>query len=109
MGVRFFGNRALVRYLVGFDYEMLELGSDDLVLGSKLYLWSPTITLHVLLNSVVEAVMTCLDSLRLPSCARTLVLTQDSQKHDKPLKSWSWSFGPIFPWKDTVVLIFLGL
>ncbi|KAI5648420.1 hypothetical protein M9H77_34425 [Catharanthus roseus] len=27
-------------------------------------------------------------------------LTQDSQKHDKLLKFWAWSFKPIFPWKD---------
>ncbi|KAI5653280.1 hypothetical protein M9H77_30467 [Catharanthus roseus] len=41
-----------------FDYEILELDSDDLVLGSGLCLWSPTVTLHVLLNSGVEAALT---------------------------------------------------
>ncbi|KAI5654728.1 hypothetical protein M9H77_31915 [Catharanthus roseus] len=36
MGVRLFGNRALVWCLAGIDYEMLELGSDDLFRGSEL-------------------------------------------------------------------------
>ncbi|KAI5667380.1 hypothetical protein M9H77_17233 [Catharanthus roseus] len=38
--------------------------------GSGLCLWSPTVALHVLLNLSVEAALMCLDSLRLPSCAR---------------------------------------
>ncbi|KAI5654449.1 hypothetical protein M9H77_31636 [Catharanthus roseus] len=50
--------------------SMPELGSDDLVMGSGLCLWSPTVALHVLLNLGVEAVLMCFDSLRLPSCAR---------------------------------------
>ncbi|KAI5654003.1 hypothetical protein M9H77_31190 [Catharanthus roseus] len=32
--------------------------------------WSPTVALHVLLNSGVEAALICLDSLRFPRCAR---------------------------------------
>ncbi|KAI5672615.1 hypothetical protein M9H77_12979 [Catharanthus roseus] len=38
--------------------------------GSRLCPWSPTVALHVLLNLGVEAAQMCLDSLRLPSCAR---------------------------------------
>ncbi|KAI5672689.1 hypothetical protein M9H77_13053 [Catharanthus roseus] len=33
--------------------------------------WGPTIALHVLLYSGIEATLMCLDSLRLPSCAQT--------------------------------------
>ncbi|KAI5673764.1 hypothetical protein M9H77_14128 [Catharanthus roseus] len=66
-----YGNRALVWCLAGIDCDMSELGSDDLVLGSGLCPWSHTIALHVLLNLGVKAVLMCLDSLRLPSCART--------------------------------------
>ncbi|KAI5659113.1 hypothetical protein M9H77_27906 [Catharanthus roseus] len=58
MGERLFGNRALVWCFAGIDYEMPELGSDDLVLGSGLDPWSP------------KAALICLDSLRLPSCTR---------------------------------------
>ncbi|KAI5649446.1 hypothetical protein M9H77_35451 [Catharanthus roseus] len=50
---------------------MLELVSDDLVIGSELCPWSLTVALHVILNSRVEAALMCLDSLRLPSCIRT--------------------------------------
>ncbi|KAI5666669.1 hypothetical protein M9H77_16522 [Catharanthus roseus] len=42
MGVRLFHNRALVWCLAGFDYEMPELSSNDLVMGSGLCPWSPT-------------------------------------------------------------------
>ncbi|KAI5668045.1 hypothetical protein M9H77_17898 [Catharanthus roseus] len=56
--------------LAGIDYEMQELSSDDLVMGSGLCLWSPTVALHVLLNFSVEAALMCLDLLRLPSCAQ---------------------------------------
>ncbi|KAI5662293.1 hypothetical protein M9H77_21616 [Catharanthus roseus] len=49
---------------------MPELGSDGLILGSGLCPWSPTVALHVSLNSGVEAVLMCLDSLRLLSCAQ---------------------------------------
>ncbi|KAI5681608.1 hypothetical protein M9H77_02836 [Catharanthus roseus] len=63
-------NRALVRYLAGIDYEVPELSSDGLVLGSRLCPWSPTVALHVLLNLGVEAALMCLDLLKLPSCAR---------------------------------------
>ncbi|KAI5666204.1 hypothetical protein M9H77_16057 [Catharanthus roseus] len=38
--------------------------------GSELCPWSPTVALHILLNLGVEAALMCLDSLRLPSCAR---------------------------------------
>ncbi|KAI5667526.1 hypothetical protein M9H77_17379 [Catharanthus roseus] len=67
---RLLWNRALVWCLVGIDYEMLELGSDDLDMGSKLCPWSPTVALHVLLNLGIETALMCLDSLRLPNCAR---------------------------------------
>ncbi|KAI5656788.1 hypothetical protein M9H77_25581 [Catharanthus roseus] len=60
-----------LRCLAGIDYEMPKLVSDDLVMGSGLCPWSPTIALHVLLNSGVEAALVCLDSLRLPNCVRT--------------------------------------
>ncbi|KAI5677396.1 hypothetical protein M9H77_08346 [Catharanthus roseus] len=70
MGMRLFVNRALVWCLAGVDYEMPELGSGDMVIGSRLCLWSPTIALHVCLSLGVEAALICLDSLRLPSCAR---------------------------------------
>ncbi|KAI5648809.1 hypothetical protein M9H77_34814 [Catharanthus roseus] len=66
---RLLWNRALVWCLAGIDYEMLELGSDDLVLGFGLCPWSPD-TLHVLLKLGLEAALMCLDSLRLPNCAR---------------------------------------
>ncbi|KAI5669815.1 hypothetical protein M9H77_19668 [Catharanthus roseus] len=91
------------------DYEILELGSDDLVMGSGLSSWSPTVALHVLLNLSVEAVLMYLNSLRLPSCIQTFhvgssisdvkatkekcflmklheLLTQDEQRRSKPLK-----------------------
>ncbi|KAI5653922.1 hypothetical protein M9H77_31109 [Catharanthus roseus] len=48
--------------------------------------FSPTVTLHVLLNSGVEAALMCLDSLRLPSCVRTPHLTHDDKRRSKPLK-----------------------
>ncbi|KAI5672161.1 hypothetical protein M9H77_12525 [Catharanthus roseus] len=60
-----------LRFLAGTDYEMPELVSDDLVMGSRLCLWSPTFALHVLLNSGVEAILMCLNSLRLPNHVRT--------------------------------------
>ncbi|KAI5682939.1 hypothetical protein M9H77_04167 [Catharanthus roseus] len=53
----------------------------------RLYPWSPTFALHVLLNLGVKAALMCLDSLRLPSC-----LTQIEQWHSKPLKFYAWSF-----------------
>ncbi|KAI5667313.1 hypothetical protein M9H77_17166 [Catharanthus roseus] len=124
MGMRLFGNRALVWSLAGFDYEMPELCSDDLVMGSELYLWSPNMSLHVSLNSGVEAALMCLDLLRIPSCARNphvafaltfsiscflLRLTRDIQRHGTLLKFWAWSFGYIFPWKDMIVFVFLDL
>ncbi|KAI5683170.1 hypothetical protein M9H77_04398 [Catharanthus roseus] len=68
--LRLFGDQAPVWYSVGIDYEMPELDFDDLVLGSGLCPWSPTIALHISLNSGVEAALICLDSLRLPSRAR---------------------------------------
>ncbi|KAI5673544.1 hypothetical protein M9H77_13908 [Catharanthus roseus] len=59
--------------LAGIDYEMPELGLDDLVLESGLCLWNPTVALHVLLNSGVEAARMYLDSLKLPNYTRTLM------------------------------------
>ncbi|KAI5653734.1 hypothetical protein M9H77_30921 [Catharanthus roseus] len=38
MGVRLFGNRALICCLAGIDYKMTELGSYDLVLGIRTFL-----------------------------------------------------------------------
>ncbi|KAI5677803.1 hypothetical protein M9H77_08753 [Catharanthus roseus] len=67
---RLFGNRVLLWCLAGIDYEMPELGSDDLVMGFGLCPWSLTVALHVLLNLGVEAALMCLDSLRPPSCTR---------------------------------------
>ncbi|KAI5652909.1 hypothetical protein M9H77_30096 [Catharanthus roseus] len=57
--------------LAGIDYEMPELVSDDLVIGSGLCSWCPTVVFHVLLNLGVEVALMCLDLVRLPSCART--------------------------------------
>ncbi|KAI5669548.1 hypothetical protein M9H77_19401 [Catharanthus roseus] len=80
MGVRLFCNRALVWYLASIDYEMPELSSDDLVMGFGLCPWSPTVTLHVILNLGVEAAVMCLDSLKLLSCARNpLVVLRRTQ------------------------------
>ncbi|KAI5668216.1 hypothetical protein M9H77_18069 [Catharanthus roseus] len=62
------GRLALVWCLAGIDYEMSELDSDDLVLGSKLCLWSSIVALHISLHSGIEVALMCLDSLRLPSC-----------------------------------------
>ncbi|KAI5649502.1 hypothetical protein M9H77_35507 [Catharanthus roseus] len=124
MGVRLFGNRALIWCLAGFDYEMLELDSNDLVLGSGLCLWIPTVALHICLNLGVETALMCLDSLRLLSCAQNLHvaftlmfyiscfllrLTREIQRHGMPLKFWAWSFGSIFPWKDMIVFVFWDL
>ncbi|KAI5654698.1 hypothetical protein M9H77_31885 [Catharanthus roseus] len=69
---------------------MPELGSDDLVMGSGLCPWSPTVALHVLLNLGKEAALMCLVSLRLPSCARNphgwgyhnLIVGEDVAMHD---------------------------
>ncbi|KAI5663957.1 hypothetical protein M9H77_23280 [Catharanthus roseus] len=64
---------------------MLDLGSDDLVLASGLCPWSPTVALHVSLNSGVEVALMCLDSLRLPSCARNPHFT--AERHADTLLS----------------------
>ncbi|KAI5661693.1 hypothetical protein M9H77_21016 [Catharanthus roseus] len=56
--------------LAGINYEMPKPDSDDLVLGSKLCSWNPTVVLHVFLNLGIKATLMCLDSLRLSSCAR---------------------------------------
>ncbi|KAI5675761.1 hypothetical protein M9H77_06711 [Catharanthus roseus] len=56
--VRLLWDRALVRFLVGIDYKMPELVANDLVMGSGLCPWSPTVALH---------------------------LTQDDQRRSKPL------------------------
>ncbi|KAI5673488.1 hypothetical protein M9H77_13852 [Catharanthus roseus] len=67
-----YGNRALVWCLADINYEMPEFGSDDLVmLWDPDFVRSPTVALHVLLSSGVESTVICLDSFRLPSCART--------------------------------------
>ncbi|KAI5677688.1 hypothetical protein M9H77_08638 [Catharanthus roseus] len=58
MGVRLFVNRALIWCLDGIDYEMPKLGSDGLVLGIRTLSMEP------------HSALMCLDSLRLPSCAR---------------------------------------
>ncbi|KAI5669237.1 hypothetical protein M9H77_19090 [Catharanthus roseus] len=47
MGERLLWNGALVWCLAGIDYEMPELDSDDLVLGSGPCPWSPTVALHI--------------------------------------------------------------
>ncbi|KAI5664537.1 hypothetical protein M9H77_23860 [Catharanthus roseus] len=70
MGVWLFCNRALVWCLSSIDYEMLELGSDDLVRGFGLCPWSPSVALLVLLNLGVEVALMYLDSLRLPNYAQ---------------------------------------
>ncbi|KAI5666387.1 hypothetical protein M9H77_16240 [Catharanthus roseus] len=57
MGVRLFGNRALVWCLAGIDYEMSELGSDDLVLGSGPCPLTPSVASHISLHSSVEAAL----------------------------------------------------
>ncbi|KAI5658522.1 hypothetical protein M9H77_27315 [Catharanthus roseus] len=67
--VRLIGNLALVYCLAGTDYEIPKLGSDDLVRGCGLCPWSPAVALHVLLNLGIEAMLMCLDLLRLPNCA----------------------------------------
>ncbi|KAI5668950.1 hypothetical protein M9H77_18803 [Catharanthus roseus] len=60
LGVRLFCNRALVWCFAAIDYEMPELGSNDLVMGLGLCPWSPTVALHVILNLGVEvALMLC--------------------------------------------------
>ncbi|KAI5676061.1 hypothetical protein M9H77_07011 [Catharanthus roseus] len=69
MGVRLFGNRALVWCLVVIDYKMPKLDYDDLISGSRPCPWSPTMALHVSLNSGVEA---------------ALILTQDRQRYVLP-------------------------
>ncbi|KAI5669061.1 hypothetical protein M9H77_18914 [Catharanthus roseus] len=70
MGELLLWNRTLVWCLAGIDYEMPELGSGDLILGSGPCPWSLIVALHVSLNSGIEAALMCLDSLRLPKCAR---------------------------------------
>ncbi|KAI5657415.1 hypothetical protein M9H77_26208 [Catharanthus roseus] len=55
-------NQVLVWCLAGIDCEMPKLSSDDLVI--------PTVALHALLNSGIEAALMYLDSLRLPNCDR---------------------------------------
>ncbi|KAI5668050.1 hypothetical protein M9H77_17903 [Catharanthus roseus] len=70
MGERLLWNRVLVWCLAGIDNEMLELGSNDLVLGSRPCPWSLTVALHISLNSGIEAALICLDSLKLSSCTR---------------------------------------
>ncbi|KAI5663727.1 hypothetical protein M9H77_23050 [Catharanthus roseus] len=75
MGVRLLSNRALVWCLAGIDYEMPKLDFNDLVLGFGPCPLSPIVALHISLHSGVEAVLMCLDSRRLPSCARNLYVS----------------------------------
>ncbi|KAI5653213.1 hypothetical protein M9H77_30400 [Catharanthus roseus] len=84
--VQLLWNRTLIRCLAGIDYKMLEVVSDDLVMGSGLCLWSLTTALHALLNSGIEAALMCLDLFRLPNCVRTPHLTQEGQRRSKQLK-----------------------
>ncbi|KAI5675670.1 hypothetical protein M9H77_06620 [Catharanthus roseus] len=63
-------NRALVWCLAVVDYEMPELVFDDLVLGSGPCSWSPICGIACFFKFGREAALMCLDSLRLPSCAR---------------------------------------
>ncbi|KAI5653544.1 hypothetical protein M9H77_30731 [Catharanthus roseus] len=60
-----------LRCLTVIDYEMPELVSDDLLTSSGLCPWSLTFALHALFNSGAKATLICLDSLKLPNCART--------------------------------------
>ncbi|KAI5681809.1 hypothetical protein M9H77_03037 [Catharanthus roseus] len=55
---------------VGLRADLVELLFDNLIMGSRLCAWSPTVELYVLLNSGVEAALMCLDSLRHPSCVQ---------------------------------------
>ncbi|KAI5652894.1 hypothetical protein M9H77_30081 [Catharanthus roseus] len=67
-------HRIMLRFVEsqkGLETKRPELVSDDLVMRSGLFPWSPSVALHVLLNSGVEAALMCLDLLRLPSCVRT--------------------------------------
>ncbi|KAI5648764.1 hypothetical protein M9H77_34769 [Catharanthus roseus] len=70
LGERLFGKQALVWCLPGIDYEMPKFDSDDLVVGSGPCPSNPTVALFFSLHSGIEATLMCLDSLRLPSCAR---------------------------------------
>ncbi|KAI5656694.1 hypothetical protein M9H77_25487 [Catharanthus roseus] len=69
--VRWLWNRVLIKCLAAIDYDMLELVSNDLILGSGLCPWSLTVALHVLLKSGVEVALICLNSFILPSCVQT--------------------------------------
>ncbi|KAI5677923.1 hypothetical protein M9H77_08873 [Catharanthus roseus] len=79
-----YGNRALVWYLTGIDYEKLELSSDDLVM-----LWDP-------------------DFIR---GARLLhyILTQGGQRYSKPLKLGVEFLVRVSPKGHVVVLLFWNL
>ncbi|KAI5670570.1 hypothetical protein M9H77_10934 [Catharanthus roseus] len=57
MRVRLFGNRAIVWCLAGIDYKMSKLDFDDPISGFEPCPWSPTVALHVSLNSGVEAAL----------------------------------------------------
>ncbi|KAI5676820.1 hypothetical protein M9H77_07770 [Catharanthus roseus] len=74
---------------------------------------SPTMALHVSLNSGAKATLMCLDSVRVPSCARSPyvgssinIVKINRQRHDKPLKFWAWSFGSIFPRRIGIYVLF---
>ncbi|KAI5653746.1 hypothetical protein M9H77_30933 [Catharanthus roseus] len=69
MGVRLFGNQALVWCLAGVDYEMPELDSDDLKSLRRTHTHRLTERSHS----------------RFSISCFLLRLTQERQKHDKPL------------------------
>ncbi|KAI5651004.1 hypothetical protein M9H77_37009 [Catharanthus roseus] len=70
MGVRLFViERSYVVWLV-FDYEMPELISDGLVLGIRTLSVEPHCCITCSFKIGHRAALMCLDSLRLPSCAR---------------------------------------
>ncbi|KAI5661956.1 hypothetical protein M9H77_21279 [Catharanthus roseus] len=70
MGVRLFViERSYVVWLV-FDYEMPELSSDGLVLGIRTLSVEPHCCITCSFKIGHRAALMCLDSLRLPSCAR---------------------------------------
>ncbi|KAI5671318.1 hypothetical protein M9H77_11682 [Catharanthus roseus] len=85
MGVRLFGNRVLVWRLAGIDYEMPKLDSDDLVMGSGLYPWSPTVALHVRLNldfpAALETLMTIRDTINRSSSRRGVLVRVSPEGH----------------------------
>ncbi|KAI5663827.1 hypothetical protein M9H77_23150 [Catharanthus roseus] len=104
MGVRLFCNRALVWCFAGIDYKMLELGFDGIVLGIRTLPMEP------------HSALMCLDSLRLPSCARNPHISSGrsgAQQDTKVLVQEFWIKSPqkgiclcfIFPRLDPFVKV----